>query len=120
VTNNFGVSMPHRTFLSTGPNTPLYQGIYNDRDAGLMTRYTGSLYLARCQGYHKVGFTQKTATARVKQLEHGGPFPVELVHEADGTKWDEWCWHQRLWRHRVRGEWYDLPGTIVEELISSW
>jgi hypothetical protein len=115
---SYGVSMPSRTYLSTGPSTPFYQGVYSDREAELMTRYAGSLYVARCEMYRKVGFTTKGAAHRVRQLSWSTPFAVELLREWDGTRWDEWCWHQRLWKWRVRGEWYELPEEIEMELMT--
>lgn len=117
---NYGVSIPSRTYLSTGPNTPFYRGHFRDHDAELMTRYKGQLYLAKCECFHKVGFTAKDPKHRVRQLAWSTPFDVELVRAWDGTKWDEWCWHQVLWRWRVRGEWYSLPDEVLSWLVVKW
>lgn len=102
---------------ATGARTPFYRGSYYDGAACRMINTRGTIYLARCERFHKVGFTQLGAAKRITALQHSNPFSVELVRAWPGSQWDEWAWHQRLWRYRVRGEWYELPDEVLAELM---
>ena len=111
-------SRARRAVVRAGPVTPLSWGAVNPLRKELMQRKAGTLYLASCERFHKLGFTQLTARSRLVGLRNASPFEIELVREWPGSLYDEWEWHSRLAEWRVRGEWYELPAERLTRLLS--
>lgn len=59
----------------------------------------------------KIGFS-KDPIERVKSLQTGCPFPIELFHQSRGTREDETKLHKLYTDLRVNGEWFKIAGGI--------
>ena len=65
------------------------------------------VYFIRCGDYVKIG-TSKNIQRRLKDLETGNPYPLELIYVEDSLMEEEW---HVLFKHRHhRGEWYLFDG----------
>jgi hypothetical protein len=76
------------------------------------------IYLMRCGKYHKVGITNNPG-ARLIQVQTNNPEKVSLVFHRQvlNTEMVERKLHYVLRRQRIRGEWFDIPGELVEAII---
>lgn len=107
-----------RAVVRAGPITPLRWGLVDPSKKRRMQDKAGTLYLASCERFHKLGFTQLTARSRLVGLRNASPFDIELVREWPGSLYDEWEWHSQLAKWRVRGEWYELSAERLARLLS--
>lgn len=81
---------------------------------------TSVLYLLKSGEYYKIGCTT-VLPSRLGILQAGNPIEIEVVHYADlGTKAlvKEKELHHAYASKRVRGEWFKLTPTEVEEVIA--
>lgn len=79
---------------------------------------TGKLYIAECQGFYKIGFSNDMYDREVK-LNVNNPFPVTMVYISDtieGVNFVESALHDRYQSKRVKGEWFTLNKTNVKHI----
>lgn len=78
------------------------------------------VYLIGCEGLHKIGISSDPQH-RMDQLKVANPFDLKLeaysyVKDADSV---ERKYHQMYEMYNKRGEWFDFPPDVLEEVISS-
>lgn len=78
---------------------------------------TWIVYVLRCQGYVKIGRTKKDVTERLRNLQIGNPWTIEVVNSFLTVARDEVeaALHFRFARYQHRNEWYALP--VEEEAL---
>ncbi len=88
-------------------------------------RSSGQVYLVHCVGfpYYKIGITTAiTPLDRVKALQTGMPFELELVAAIPvkdaGTA--ERYLHDTYKEYRVRGEWFDFTDDMLTEVLAKY
>jgi hypothetical protein len=85
--------------------------------AALDAGETGEVYFIRCQEFIKIGFSTSTkggADYRLRVLQCGCPYPLELLHVIRGvgvTVVLERRLHRLLAKHRTHGEWFAYAPT---------
>ena len=89
-----------------------------DEISGDESSATGFVYLARCRGFHKIGWTERSPADRVRQLQTGCPFPIEMVGTVPATPADDWRWQRLFAPQNVRGEWFRLTPEDVRCVLS--
>ena len=76
----------------------------------------------------KVG-TAQDVLKRLKGLQTGNPQELRLLYVLLGNHRLEWNLHKRIWRNRVRGEWFDGPvipdfllfvADVAERMVASY
>ena len=77
------------------------------------------LYVVSCGGLIKIGATTNVGR-RLRALQVGSPFTVTLermwdVPEDRVFRIEAWV-HRRLSEHRVRGEWFKIDLSIIDEI----
>ena len=96
-------------------------------EAGRIVRQSrshGFVYLVKCGPRHKIGVTSDM-NRRMDQLRGQSPYPLEIVHYAQGHNNSamESRLHQEYAEHRVHGEWFEFgPDQIaaVIEAMNDW
>ena len=78
---------------------------------------TGFIYVLRCRGFYKIGWTEGNPADRVRQLQTGCPFPLEMVGTVPATSADDWRWQKLYVDRRVRGEWFKLTSEDVRRVL---
>jgi hypothetical protein len=78
---------------------------------------SGFVYLMhnRRNGYFKIGFTSRTPEFRESTLQAEDP-DIEVLASVEGTTDDEVALHHRFRDFRLRGEWFELPKSVVKDL----
>lgn len=84
----------------------------------------GYVYLIKCGPRHKIGVTSDM-NRRMDQLRGQSPYPLEIVHYAQGHNNSamESRLHREYAEHRVHGEWFEFgPDQIaaVIEAMNDW
>lgn len=77
----------------------------------------GWVYVAHCQGLHKIGYTTGPPSERIRSLQTGNPFPIELVGAIPGEPQDEIRFHGVFKSKRVSGEWFLLTEDDVKSIL---
>lgn len=71
--------------------------------------------------YVKIGYTCKTANRRLKVLEIGCPFPLEVVRAIRITgqleRPFEKAFHRHFKKFHFRGEWYEVTPEQIDAAI---
>lgn len=88
-----------------------------------LTGQEGYIYLIRCEGttYYKIGITRANAENRVKALQTGCPFNLQLVMMfRTNTPEETEAWAQTVLEgRRVNGEWFDLdPQAFCDFIVA--
>jgi Meiotically up-regulated gene 113 len=78
----------------------------------------GSVYIAKCQGYYKIGYTGGDPRKRIAELQTGNPFPVEYMGSISGSLEVEDALHERFAHKHVRGEWFALNDADLRDILS--
>lgn len=81
----------------------------------------GLIYFIRCQGWVKIGFTTEACakiSSRIRHMQTGNPFPLELLLTTPGTYVDEKRLHYKLKKLRGLGEWFS-DGAEVQAIVAS-
>jgi hypothetical protein len=70
--------------------------------------------------YYKIGITKKDPKERVKQLQTGNAFDIELVYqfETEIGNLTETTLHRTFSQNHKRGEWFELEYEQVENFLS--
>lgn len=78
------------------------------------------IYVLRTDGssetYFKVGYTKREMSKRLKALQTGCPYRLELVKTMQGTHAKEMELHKQLYTSRIHGEWYKDDFNVRETL----
>lgn len=81
---------------------------------GIYAQTKGSdLYVIKCCDYYKIG-TTKNLTERIRTIQSGNPFPLELVYYGVGEGETENYWHYTFEDKHHKGEWYMLTKEDIE------
>lgn len=68
------------------------------------------IYVLRTRGakpsFIKIGYCKESLYSRVKKLQTGCPFKLDVIAFFDGDMRDEKEIHRKLSGRRIRGEWY--------------
>lgn len=82
------------------------------------------IYVLASAGFHKLGVTGRHGRDRIRDMQTGNPFPLELVGMFAGDERTEDYLHTKFRHRRVRGEWFDLAedrrGPPVVATSRSW
>ena len=79
---------------------------------------TGFVYLARCRGFYKIGWTEGNPADRVRQLQTGCPFPIELVGTIPATPAADTQWRTVIFKDKhERGDWFKLTLQDVQRVL---
>jgi Meiotically Up-regulated Gene 113 (MUG113) protein len=83
-----------------------------------MNNTWGSVYIIRCGKFYKVGRTNGSVEARMKQLQAGNPIRLELICTLpDPTPSRiERIIHTAYKAQRVSGEWFNFTAMDIESL----
>lgn len=76
----------------------------------------GKVYLIKCSATKalKIGWTEDPVEKRMQTINHGNPYPLEIVTFFSGTKRDEKAAHKLFHKHHLRGEWFQFSDDIVK------
>ena len=75
----------------------------------------GFIYIIQCNEFVKIGIA-KDPEARLNLLQIGNPYPLKLLKTfvSFDTKADERLMHDTFSGYYERGEWYRIPGELIE------
>lgn len=66
----------------------------------------------------KIGFTTKKPEERMKSIQTGCPYPIEVLKTWDGLKRkDEKLLHETYSRYNLNGEWFEIKGKLKHDLL---
>lgn len=75
------------------------------------------IYLVKCGEFHKIGYTSgRKADDRIKSMQTGNPYPLDLAGLWHGTENDEAALHVYYAHRKVRGEWFALTDDDVARI----
>ena len=73
---------------------------------------SGYVYLVHCKEttFYKIGISKSNYALRLKELQTGCPFELEMVHVIHSVNYHKWEkeLHNKFQDKWVRGEWFDL------------
>lgn len=75
----------------------------------------GYVYFLRAGSTVKIGFS-RNLRGRLDKLRNGNSFPVFICKFVKGDRRTEKSFHTRFAEYRVRGEWFDLRGSLAKYL----
>jgi hypothetical protein len=75
----------------------------------------GYVYFLRAGNTVKIGFS-KNLQGRLEKLRNGNSFPVFICKFVNGDRKTERSFHKRFAEYRLRGEWFDLRGSLAKYL----
>lgn len=70
----------------------------------------GNVYFIGCNGMGiKIGYTKNDPIKRLKQLQTGCPYKLELLYVIDGASRDTEAYYHRYFSsvYNIQNEWYD-------------
>ena len=76
------------------------------------------LYLITDGKFHKIGITNRSIQARIKQLQTGNPYELKLIKvvncgsEKHAQEMEKF-YHNKYYEYRMQGEWFDFKKFIV-------
>lgn len=81
---------------------------------------TGTIYIIQAKGtnLYKIGWTGREDPAvRLRELQTGNPYSLNIIHTFRGTVADEQDLHQAFSVFQVHGEWFNIPiGPLIESI----
>lgn len=82
-------------------------------------RVPGFVYVIACRGFFKIGIAQDVGQ-RLAMLQIGNPFDLVLLRSfpSNDPARDEETLHLALWKWRRRGEWFELPPSVLANLVA--
>lgn len=75
----------------------------------------GYVYFLRGANEVKIGWS-RNLSQRLEKLRNGNAFPVFICKVLPGTRATERRFHKRFAEYRIRGEWFDLRGSLAKYL----
>lgn len=75
----------------------------------------GYVYFLRGGNEVKIGFSTNLPQ-RLEKLRNGNAYPVFICRYVEGTPTTERQFHKRFAEYRLRGEWFDLRGSLARFL----
>jgi len=75
----------------------------------------GYVYFLRAGNTVKIGFS-RTPKQRLEKLRIDNAFPVFICKLVKGSVATERSFHRRFVEYRIRGEWFDLRGSLAKYL----
>ena len=81
----------------------------------------GKLYLLESNGVYKIGITTGNVHKRIKKLQTGNPYRIQLVWEKECSNYlgMEKYWHTMFACKRLVGEWFELTAVDLVKIITS-
>lgn len=77
----------------------------------------GYVYIIHCKdtSYYKIGISKNTPSNRLSNLQSGCPFELEMIYikYCDHYGLLERQLHQRYYKYKIRGEWFDLTPSLL-------
>lgn len=77
----------------------------------------GMVYIIRMNGLYKIGWSTRPLE-RLKALQTGVPYELELVGTIEGDLAAERIWHHLFRDKHVRGEWFALAPEDVKAILA--
>ena len=74
----------------------------------------------RGQVFYKIGYTAGSATDRLKAIQTGHPYPLDLQLTMPGDMKTERSLHRRFSHLHERGEWFRDGPDLADFLRSKW
>lgn len=74
----------------------------------------GTIYLLKCGRHIKIGFTARSLSSRLGEIQTGAPQPIKVLRELKGTRGVEQSLHHRFRAYRSSGEWFLPKGELAE------
>lgn len=73
------------------------------------------IYFAHATGTDrlKIGFTAGDPLRRLKELQTGSPYPLDLLAAVEGGEADEARWHKDFAAERTGGEWFAMTPRLM-------
>jgi hypothetical protein len=84
-------------------------------DAWEARQKQGYVYFLRAGNTVKIGFSTNLRQ-RQEKLRNGNSFPVFICKYVKGCRSVERSFHKRFAEYRLRGEWFDLRGSLAKYL----
>jgi hypothetical protein len=84
-------------------------------DAWEARQKQGYVYFLRAGNTVKIGFSINLRQ-RQEKLRNGNSFPVFICKYVKGDRSAERSFHKRFAEYRLRGEWFDLRGSLAKYL----
>lgn len=79
------------------------------------------IYIIQCNEYVKIGVSNGVTDRRIRELQSGNPYKIILLNTfvpiIDAYKYEQQL-HKRYKEYRVRGEWFELPIPLLNELLT--
>jgi len=83
----------------------------------------GYVYLLHCQGteYFKIGISKSSPMKRLSAIQSGCPLEINMVHTSYCNHYSlvESILHDLYASRHVRGEWFDMTGVDVQEIVDA-
>lgn len=80
-----------------------------------MVSRDGYVYFLRAGNTVKIGFSTNLR-GRLEKLRNGNSYPVFICKFVKGSRKTEASFHKRFAEYRLRGEWFDLRGSLAKYL----
>jgi len=84
---------------------------------------SGYVYLVHCEGtdYFKIGVSKRTPRRRLDSMRTGCPLEINMVHTSycDHYSLVESILHDLYASRHVRGEWFDMTGVDIQEIVDA-
>lgn len=78
-------------------------------------RWPGTVYILKCEGYMKIGFTTDNPESRRKAIQTANPFLVELIRTfSNCTRVHQEQLHRIFAKLSVRDEWFEYSPLILK------
>lgn len=75
------------------------------------------VYIVQGENLVKIGFTERSAESRLRNLQTSCPFPLKLLYfDSTASREDERILHSLLHVHREHGEWFRIEGEVKYSL----
>lgn len=86
-------------------------------EAILLSDGSGFVYIIKCHDLVKVGIAA-SVESRLSSLQTGNPYDLEVINSFASREpaLDERRLHSRFAKYHVRGEWFRIPGRLLDRL----
>lgn len=75
-----------------------------------------TLYVIKCSEFHKIGMTSDLVEYRMKYMQIGNPYEMEIIatYQGDNIPYKEKELHKLFSSKKERGEWFRLDEVDLE------